>query len=246
MSESLTLDDLRRLEAPAVPNTETLTDGGAAEGSRIFGFAPSLVMISNPASAQADSIRALRTHIMAQHINHGRRALAVCAPNVGVGCSFVAANLAVSLSQIGVKTLLVDGDLRRPALDRMIRRSVEGGGLTECLQSTNAPFGPSIDPDVLPNLSLLYAGRSAPNTQEMLGGDRFRALMNFCLREFEVTIIDTPPANTSTDARRIGSVAGYALIVTAKDKTFVKDVKTLTSELRSDGCIPVGSVLNGA
>ncbi len=128
----------------------------------------------------------------------------------------------------------------------LIRRSESGTGLAECLQSLDAPFASNIDSNVLPNLSLLYAGGTVANTQELLGGERFKALMNYCLREYDVTIVDTPPANTSTDARRIGSVVGYALIVTAKDKTFVKDMKTLASELRSDGCLPVGSVLNGA
>ncbi len=241
MSETLTLDNLQRLET-AAPEVAVQPDATA----RIFGFAPSLVMVVDSSCPQADAIRALRTHIMAQHINLGRRALAVCAPNVDVGCSFVAANLAVSLSQIGVKTLLIDGDLRNPSLARMIRRSDGNTGLTECLQSPGAPFASNIDSDVLPNLSLLYAGGSVANTQELLGGEHFKALMNYCLREYDVTIVDTPPANTSTDARRIGSVVGYALIVTAKDKTFVKDMKTLAGELRSDGCLPVGSVLNGA
>ncbi len=241
MSEALTIDDLQRLETST---SATVVQPEAV--ARVFGFAPSLVAVTNSTCAQADAIRALRTHIMAQHINLGRRALAVCAPNVDVGCSFVAVNLAVSLSQIGVKTLLIDGDLRSPALDRMIRRSDGNAGLTECLQSVGAPFASNIDPDVLPNLSLLYAGGTVANTQELLGGERFKALMNYCLREYDVTIVDTPPANTSTDARRIGSVVGYALIVTAKDKTFVKDMKTLASELRSDGCLPVGSILNGA
>ena len=241
MSETLTVGDLQRLETS---NTAAVDQPDAT--ARTFGFSPSLVMVTNSTCAQADAIRALRTHIMAQHINLGRRALAVCAPIVDVGCSFVAANLAVSLSQIGVKTLLIDGDLRNPALDRMIRRADGNTGLTKCLQSLGAPFSSNIDPDVLPNLSLLYAGGTVANTQELLGGERFKALMNYCLREYDVTIVDTPPANTSTDARRIGSVVGYALIVTAKDKTFVKDMKTLTSELRSDGCLPVGSVLNGA
>jgi receptor protein-tyrosine kinase len=195
-------------------------------------------------STQASAIRAVRTHVMAQHINHGRRALAICGPNKGVGCSFVAANLAVALSQIGVKTLLIDADLRNPTLDSLIRPPHTPLGLSGCLRSPDQPFGASIDEGVLPNLSIIYAGQPAANAHELLGGDRFKALMNFCMREFEATIVDTPPANASTDARRIGGVVGYSLIVMAKDKTFVKDVKTLMHELKSDGCTPIGTVLN--
>jgi capsular exopolysaccharide synthesis family protein len=183
---------------------------------------------------------------MAQHINLGRRALAICAPSANVGCSFVAANLAVSLSQIGVKTLLIDGDLRRPALDLLIRSPQPSPGLAQCLQSPDEPFGANIDTGVLPQLSVMYAGHAAANPQELLAGDRFRSLMKFCLREFDATIVDTPPANTSTDARRISGVAGYSLIVTQQNKTFVRDVMTLAGQLKADRAVVIGTVMNQA
>src|SRR3569833_3594204 len=71
-----------------------------------------LVTLSPQASETAEAIRGLRTHIMARHVREGHRALAICAASEGVGCSFVAANLAVSLSQIGVNTLLIDANMR--------------------------------------------------------------------------------------------------------------------------------------
>lgn len=218
----------------------------AARPQAAYGFAPAMVSALAPNEAQAEAIRTLRTHIMAQHAAQGRRALAVCAPSAGVGCSFIAANLAVALSQIGVKTLLVDADLRHPALERMVRPPRAPEGLAHCLVSADTPFSAAIDGSVLPNLSLLYAGPAATNSQELLAGDRFRALMNYCLREFDMTIVDTPPANTSSDARRICGVAGYALIVSARDKTAVRDVKVLAEQLRTDKAVVIGTVLNRA
>jgi capsular exopolysaccharide synthesis family protein len=209
-----------------------------------YGFSPAMVSVALSASGQADAIRMLRTHVMAQHINQGRRALAICGPSAGVGCSFVAANLAVSLSQIGVKTLLIDGDLRSPTVDVLIRPPHVSVGLTRCLSSDSTPFNASIDANVLPNLSIIYAGAGAPNPQELMAGDRFRALMNFCLREFDATIVDTPPANTSSDARRISGLVGYSLIVTCRNKTAVRDVKVLSSQLTADGAVVIGTVLN--
>lgn len=183
---------------------------------------------------------------MAQHLSLGRRALAICAPSSGVGCSFIAANLAVSLSQIGVNTLLMDGDLRQPTVERMIRPPHKTTGLAGCLRSADLPFGASIDADVLPNFSVMYAGPRSDNSQELLSGERFKHLINYCLRSYEATIVDTPPANTSSDARRIGGVVGYGLIVTSRDKTMVKDVKVLIDQLKSDHAVPVGTVLNRA
>jgi capsular exopolysaccharide synthesis family protein len=212
--------------------------------SKSYEISEAVLMTESPNKAAAESIRTLRTHIMAQHIGEGRRALAVCGPSEGVGCSFIATNLAVSLSQIGINTLLIEGDLRRPSLQSFIRPARTGPGLAQCLRSDDITFGEAIQRDVLPNLSLLYSGGPAASPQELLGGERFQALVEFCLREFDVTIIDTPPANTCADARRISSVVGYSLIVTRRHKTFVDDVKTLAAQLEADQAKVVGTVLN--
>jgi capsular exopolysaccharide synthesis family protein len=223
------------------------TQGAKAERNALsYGFAPSIVTLLSEGSPQADAIRALRTHIMARHLHEGRRALAICAPSVDVGCSFVAANLAVGLSQIGVKTLLIDGDLRRPALDQMIRPPRPSGGLVQALKTPDLAVKASIDADVLPNFSIMYAGQAASNSQELLATERFKVLMNYCLREYDATIVDTPPANASSDARRISGVVGYSLIVAAKDKSFLSDIRTLNTQLRADRAVVVGTVLNGA
>lgn len=217
---------------------------GAEKIRRVL--SPLLVSISETAGAQAETIRALRTHVMARHIHLGRRALAVCAASRGVGCTFVAANLAVALSQIGVNTLLIDGNLRSPGVDWMIRPAQSEKGLRHCLASPTSNFSEDIEGEVLPNLSVMFAGGAAANAQELLAAERFRALMDFCLRDFDATIIDTPPANTCSDARRIASVAGYCVIVARRHKTFVEDVKILTSQMQGDHARVVGTVLNEA
>jgi capsular exopolysaccharide synthesis family protein len=212
--------------------------------SDAYEFTPSLLTLSSPNDAGAEAVRALRTHIVAQHIQEGRRALAVCAASAGVGCTFIAANLAVSLSQIGVKTLLIEGDMRRPGLNRYIRTPDGRPGLAQCLGAEEADFGDVIQPDILPNLSVIASGGPIAAPQELLAGERFRLLMEFCLREFEVTLIDTPPANTCADGRRISTVAGYSLIVTRRNKTYVEDIKVLAAQLEADRAKVVGTILN--
>lgn len=224
------------------------TDAGArapgAPGRVSFTIAAPVVMLQEPNSAQAESIRALRTHIMAQHVQEGRRALAICGPTPGVGCTFVATNLAVALSQIGVQTLLVDADLRKGGVSGLIRPSAPVEGLRQSLESGENSFGDYIQHEVLPNLSIMYSGGMAPNAQELLASERFDVLMNYCLRDFEVTILDTPPANSCSDARRVATVAGYAIIATRQDLTRVRDVKTLIEQLTGDRAKIVGTVLN--
>ncbi len=232
-----------------IDKIETSTDLAALKAASPaeagFAFSPALVTLSQPNGEQAEAIRAIRIHVMAQHLERGRRALAVCAPNRGVGCTFVAANLAFSLSQIGIKTVLIDGDLHTPGVSGLIRPSTARGGLAGCLAS-QAHLSDCIDYDIAPHLSVILAGQSVENSRELLAGERFQMLMDFCLREFDMTIVDTPPANSSSDARRISTVLGYSLIVAGSNRTYVNDVKTLADQLRSDHVKVLGTVLNWA
>ena len=72
---------------------------------------------------------------------------------------------------------------------------------------------------------------------------RFEDLVNFCLREYQMTIFDTPPANVCSDGRRVSTVAGYSLVLSRRNKTLVNDVRTLVAQLESERAHVVGTVL---
>lgn len=205
-----------------------------------------LAVLTNPDGAEAESVRALRTHLMAQHFSLGRRALAVCAPSAGVGCTFLAANLAVALSQIGMTTLLLEADLRDPGLHRLLPPRRPGVGLSQLLSDVDLQMSDALEREVIPNLSVMYAGAPSAHGQELLASDRFAALMNACLRDFDATIVDTAPANKYADARRISTVVGYSLVVARKNDTYVRDVRVLAQQLAADHAQVVGTVLNEA
>lgn len=236
---TLSIDPRPKSEAP--PKPALPTPGSAQGGGR---FPSELVLLSDPQGRRAEAIRALRTHIIAQHLQAGRRALAVCAASAGVGCTFVAANLAVALSQIGVKTLLIDADLRQPAINEFIPTERPVRGLQQCLADGEVSFTEAVVSDVLPNLSVLYSGGAAINPLELLATDRFEDLLDVCMRDFDVTIVDTPPTSSSADARRVSNVVGYSLVVARQNMSLVDDVKALIAELQAVDAIVVGTVLN--
>lgn len=204
----------------------------------------SIVILDAPDSIEAEAIRGLRTRIMAQHVREGRRALAICSATQDTGSSFVAANLATAMAQIGVKTVVVDANLRTPQIAQMFRLTAEGAGLGDYLADFDVSIDAILRPTALPFLSVVTAGSLQSNPQELLASGRFKLLMDQLLREFELTILDTTATSGCTDAQRVATVAGYSLIVARKHKSHVKDVATLVKLLRADRSTVVGTVLN--
>lgn len=237
--------------AEVAPTAEVTTDAPAtvdsaqASGGRNgFRFSRKIVALSAPNSIQAESFGSLQTHLKAKHIGDGRRSLAICAATPGVGTSYVAVNLAMSFAMAGLNTMLIDANMRAPSLEEYIAPDKAPLGLRQCLGDTEVEFADVILDDVFPNLSLIYSGGVAPNPQELLASKAMNELLDTCLRDYDVTIVDTPPGNSSADARRIAMAVRYAMLVAKKNDSFVGDVKKLADELTSDRATVIGTFLN--
>lgn len=232
-------------------SVETAVDSEVAEdtpavarGNGQAMVSPALVVLTDPNGIEAEAVRGLRTRIVAQHINEGRRSLAVCAPSAEADSAFVAANLAASMAQIGVKTILVDANLRESVVGSLFGIAPEAAGLSNYLAGTDTGLEKFIYSGVASNLSVMPAGPLPANPQELLSSPRFPMLVNQLLREFDLTIFDTAPAHSCTDAQRVATVVGYALIVARKDESYINDVKILSQTLRADRSVVIGAVLN--
>jgi protein-tyrosine kinase len=238
--------DVKSATPISAMGSEPIYNGVAtsADGEVIESAFESLVILEAPDSIEAEAIRGLRTRIMAQHVREGRRALAICSPTEDTGSSFVAANLATAMAQIGVKTLVVDANLRTPKIASMFRLDDNAPGLADYLADPDLAVDSIVQETALPFLSVITAGSLRTDPQELLAGSRFKTFMDQLLREFELTILDTTATSRCTDAQRVATVAGYSLIVARKHKSHVKDVATLVKLLRADRSNVVGTVLN--
>lgn len=203
-----------------------------------------VLVLSDPGSVQAESIRMLRTQLIAQHLKNGRRGLAVAATADGQGCSFITANLAVSMAQVGFKILLVDANMRNPRQDQMFGLDPNAQGLSSFLSLQVSRPERVVNANVLPGLAVITAGPPSSRPQELLSGNRFRDGVNALLREYDLVLFDTPAANTSADVLNVGAAAGYALLVGRTNHSYFKDVETLSSQLAAARCAVVGAVLN--
>jgi len=156
----------------------------------------------------------------------------------------VTANLAVALSRSGLKTLLIDANLRNPGLEEYFQPPTERPGLVQLLEDEPAALGDVIHEHVLPNLSLIFAGGAVANAQELLASANLKALIDICTRDYDLTLIDTAPSNTCADARRVAALVRYAMIVVRKNVSFVSDAKLLVEELQNDRVTVIGTYLN--
>ena len=237
MSMKMALQEMEHEAGSPAPLVRT--DGGLPAVAPIES-----VMLSASQSMEAEAIRGLRTRLIAQHLREGRRSLAVCSSATDSGCTYVALNLAVSMAQAGVRTMLVDANLRDPMIADLCGLPLQMPGLSEYLANDAMTMAEIVDTDLMPNLAVVGAGDVPANPQELLSGVRFRGLVDQMLREYELTIFDTAPANVCSDGQKVATMAGFSLIVSRKHKAYVDDVKTLAKQLRADRSVVVGSILN--
>ena len=208
------------------------------------GASTELVVAFDPFHPRAEELRALRTQLTVRWAQAapGQRVLAIVSPGAGEGRSYIAANLAVLFAQLGERTLLIDADMRAPRQHGIF--NVPGRvGLSAVLSWR--PGREAIVP--LPRfgpLALLPAGATPPNPTELLSRPVFAALLQGVRRDFDVVLIDTPPASQCADAHSIAFHAGNALLIARRDRTHAEDASGAMRELTDGGCRLVGTVLN--
>ncbi len=203
-----------------------------------------LVVAYEPFHPRAEELRALRTQLLMRWSNTkvGHRVLAIVSPGSGEGRSYVAANLAVVFSQLGERTLLIDADLRTPrqhrifnvpdriGLSAVLSGRADRGAITQILE-----FG---------RLSLLPAGAPPPNPQELLSRPSLGVFLQEMWTEFDIILIDTPPAKLYADAQSVTFRAGSAMMLARKDHTRLADTASVIRELSDTGARIVGTVFN--
>lgn len=197
-----------------------------------------------PFSPSVENLRALRSQLMLRWFDGdtARKALAVISVDSEDGRSYLAANLAIVFSQLGERTLIIDADLRKPRQHQLFKLQ-DGPGLSTVLAERSSLDAISNVP-ALVGLSVLQAGPIPPNPQELLGRSTFTDMLTVAAMDYDVIIIDTPPAARYADAQTIAVRAGAALLVARKNKSSLPGLNQLNQNLQQFGATVVGSVLN--
>jgi protein-tyrosine kinase len=214
----------------------------AGDGS----VAASVVSALRPFGPLAEQMRSLRTALLQRLAGQPSvaRSVAVVSAMSGEGRSFIAANLAVALSQMGERTLLVDADLRQPRQHALF--NLPGRlGLSNMLLGRAGPECIAKVPHFF-DLSVLTAGSTPPNPQELLTRARLATLLGEAVEAFDVVILDTPAASLSADAQIVASRTGAGILVTRAGRTDARVLARTCRSLRDGGANLVGTVLNDA
>lgn len=203
-----------------------------------------LVAAVQPFSQQAESFRAIRSQLMMRlfSANEPKRALAVVSPEAGDGKTFFAANLAVTLAQLGGRTLLVDADMRGPRQHEVFAVP-NGAGLSNVLSGRKETNVIHQVPD-LPSLFLLPVGVTPPNPLELVERPAFKLLLRELLSKFDHVLVDTPAASYGADAGVIAARCGSALAIARKNQCHMNGLQDLVTSLAESPAKLAGVVLN--
>lgn len=228
----VTEDDLRHVIAqqfdyPCLPVDSVAVDAAVVAALR-------------PHDPQAEALRSLRSQIALRwYVEY--KLMVVTGPSAGHGASRVAANLAVVFSQMGTRTLLIDADMRDSRQHELFH--LRGSpGLSDILAGrARLDIVQSIPQ--LTNLFVLPAGTTPPNPLELLLRPTLRCMMNEISEQFDVVLIDTPPALECADAQTLSACAGGALIVARRHYARTADIEEIKQQLAIAGATAVGAVL---
>ena len=195
-----------------------------------------------PRSPVAEAYRTVRTNLSFSRPDNPPRTILVTSAVPQEGKTTTTANLAITLAQMGGKTLIVDSDLRRPAIRKVFNLESKEG-LTDYLIGKGA-LDALIRTTDIPNLYILPAGQIPPNPSEVLGSQRMKELVAELSRRFEMVFFDSPPVVAVTDAAVLSRYTdGVVLVVQsgATDREAVARAKTLLGNVQAN---LLGLVLN--
>jgi polysaccharide biosynthesis transport protein len=197
---------------------------------------------NSPVSPICESYRSLRTTLQFSTSNGLPKSLVVTSPSPGEGKSTTSVALAINFAQLGMKVLLIDGDLRNPSAHRLLSREADRG-------LTNYLVGGAIAPDVLqetdvPRLCFMATGPLPPNPAELLAGQHMAKLLSSASENFDVIIIDAPPVLGLADAPLLASITAGTLLVLGAGESRRAVGKAALKRLHFARAQMVGVVLN--
>ncbi len=202
-----------------------------------------LPVIEEPHGTIAESFRTLRTALALLGGPGQRRTFLFTSAVQGEGKSFSASNFAVALAQQGLRTLIIDADLRLPSLGKIFFDQTPHPGVADVLEGTIAA-AKAWRESATPNLAVMTAGNRPHHSAELLAGTAFDRLLRESLTAFDCVVIDTAPINAVSDTLLLVKLVQSVCIVVHSATTPRNAVARACNKLREAGAPLAGIVLN--
>jgi len=201
------------------------------------------VVIESPRSAIAESFRNLRSSLFLKLKPESSKIILITSSQPQDGKSFISFNLAASIASVGIKTVIVDCDLRRPVLHHKFK--VENtSGVSEFMVKKNS-IAEILHETAVKNLSFIPAGPVLPNSSELIDTGVLDELIKYLKTNFEYVIIDTAPIGIVADTMTLMKYASQILIVTRNNATQKDILESALNSLASSKIDNYEIVLNG-
>ncbi len=205
----------------------------------------SIAVFENKNNLMSETFRNIRTNLQFM-LDNDQKVILVTSTVSGEGKSFVSSNLAISLSLLGKKVVIVGLDIRKPGLNKVFQLSNKEKGITQYLSNPETDLMELVQPsDVNKNLFILPGGTVPPNPTELLARNGLDRAIEILKKNFDYVILDTAPIGMVTDTLLIGRVADLSVYVCRADYTH-KAEYTLINELSFEKKLPnLCTVING-
>ena len=197
----------------------------------------SIAVFENQNNLMSETFRNVRTNLQFI-LENGKNVILVTSTISGEGKSFVSSNLAISLSLLGKKVVIVGLDIRKPGLNKVFNLSRKEHGITQFLTNPTVDLMDLVQPsDINKNLFILPGGAVPPNPTELLARDGLEKAIETLKASFDYVILDTAPVGMVTDTLLIGRTADLSVYVCRADYTRKAEF-TLINELSENNKLP--------
>ncbi|WOG42248.1 polysaccharide biosynthesis tyrosine autokinase, partial [Bacteroides thetaiotaomicron] len=205
----------------------------------------SIAVFENKNNLMSETFRNIRTNLQFM-LDNDQKVILVTSTVSGEGKSFVSSNLAISLSLLGKKVVIVGLDIRKPGLNKIFQLSSKEKGITQYLSNQDINLMSLVQSsDINKNLYILPGGTVPPNPTELLARDGLDKAIEILKKNFDYVILDTAPIGMVTDTLLIGRVADLSVYVCRADYTH-KAEYALINELYHEQKLPnLCTVING-
>ena len=167
----------------------------------------------------------------------------VSSPGPGEGKTTTIINLAITYANLGKKTLLIDGDLRKPVLHKVFNANNKKG-LTHYLSGIEGKMETIINPTDVENLQIIYSGAIPPNPSELIGSELMRNMIAELKEKYDVVLFDAPPVMAVTDAAVLSQLINQFILVVRFGSTDKDSINHTLTALSNVNTILTGVVFN--